>query len=99
MNKKLIDVLLHSPAVKKLIYQRIAENEVPIRYMCNEIDLDYQVFMKSYMNSTSGKAKVTEEQFRKILDMLGVDIRYQFVINENADVKKMRDELVAKYNG
>lgn len=93
----LLNVLLHSGAVRKLIYSRSLEYNIPLRYLCLEAGIDYMNFMRSYINSNSGKAKITEEQFIKILDILGIDVRYQFVINEKTDVTKARNELAEKY--
>lgn len=94
---ELLKILLHSVEIKKTIYKRSLEFKIPLRYLCLEAGVDYQNFMKSYINSNSGKARITEEQFRTILGILGIDIRYQFVINENADVKKTSADLAAKY--
>ncbi len=94
----LIDILRGSKEVKRLIVSRSFEYRIPLKYICLEVGLDYISFMQSYINSeTMANCSVTEEQFEKILKILGITIRPQFVIDELYDGLEQSIELTRKH--
>lgn len=94
---KLLDVLLNSNQLKRTIVERAFKYNIPIRYLCNEVGVDYKMFMSTYINSTSGDPKyITEEQFTNMLSLLGIETRFQFVISSDYDGNKIGQELSEK---
>lgn len=56
------------------------------------------MFMSTYINSTSGDPKyITEGQFIKMLGLIGIDVRFQFVINSEYNIEEYSKELAEKY--
>lgn len=54
--------------------------------------------MSGYINSTIGEAKITEKQFEGVLEMLGINLRFQFVVNKSFKASEMRCWLKEKYD-
>lgn len=95
---KLLDTILTSNQLKKIIVERSFKYQIPIRYLCDECGVDYKMFMSTYINSTSGDAKhVSEDQFVKMLSILGIDVRFQFVINKSYNIEEVSKGLSEKY--
>jgi len=96
-----IDVYLGSNELKKLIVERSFKLEIPLRYICNEAGIEYSKFINSYINSRSNKnCKVTEKQFDKIFEILGIKVRTQFLILSEESgyyAKEVKKELEQKY--
>lgn len=95
----LLETILKSKELRKVIVERSIRYTIPLRYVCKEVGIDYMLFMRQYINSNSARAKVTEEQFRKIFEMLGINIRYQFVINEDENEMKERSKILENKHG
>lgn len=95
---KLIDIFLGSAALKRQIVKRSIDFNIPIKYICSEIDVDYPSFMSAYINTPGvSDFEITEEQFRKMLGILGIDVRYQFVVDSEFDGKAESERLKVKY--
>lgn len=95
---RLIDVLRGSKEIKRLIVKRSFEYNIPLRYICNELEIDYTLFMRGYVNSNSmADCSLEEEDFSKIFEMLGITIKYQFIIDKEYDGLEVRNKLVQKY--
>lgn len=94
----LIDVCLGSAELKRFIWSRSIKFNIPLSYICSEIGIEYKEFMRSYMNVQGvSKLEITEEQFRKMLSILGISVRYQFVIDSNYNGAEVSDRLGEKY--
>lgn len=94
---KLLDVLLTSNQLKRAIVERSFKYGIPLRYLCSEAGVEYKMFMSTYINSTSGDPKyITEDQFLKILSLLGIETRFQFVISGSYDGNAVSKELAEK---
>lgn len=94
----LLEVLLNSKEIKRMIVKRSSDYNIPLRYLCREAGIDYNLFMRSYINALDQKAyEGTEEDLRKVLDTLGIKIRYQFVIDETIDLAEKSRLLTNKY--
>lgn len=94
----LLDLLYESKEIKRLVVQRSIDYNIPLRYLCNEVGLEYDRFMQTYINSSSSRtAKISESQFIEILKILGIDVRYQIVVNKNADMELVSRNLAEKY--
>jgi hypothetical protein len=92
------DFYIRSNALKVTIVERCKEFKIPMRYLCREAKIDYRHFMMAYINSRYGnECKITPEQFRRVLAVLGIEERRQFVVlsNYNGDEKAL--ELKNKY--
>lgn len=93
----LLETFMESKEVKKLIIQRSTDFRIPLRYVCREAAIDYDRFMSSYINATVwNKCDVTEKQFIKVLETLGINVRYQFIISKT-DMPARSAELAEKY--
>lgn len=90
---------LNSKEVKRLIVERSLALQLPLRYICHEIEYDYRLFMESYVNSVNNdNCKLTEEQFEKILELLGVTVRYQLVVDKAFDADGERNRMRENYD-
>lgn len=95
---KLLDIYLGSAELKKKIVQRSLEFQIPLAYICREIGIEYKTFMSSYINvSGPSSLEVTEEQFEKMLSILGISVRHQFIIMSDYNGKAISDTLSEKY--
>ena len=94
----ILETYLCSTELKKVIISRVREHNIPIRYICNAINVSYAQFMQSYINSMDGtKCNITEYQFEKMLDILGIEPRVQFVVKSDFNGQKVKDKLKRKY--
>jgi hypothetical protein len=95
----LLDIYLGSKEVKKMLVARSAEFEIPFRYVCEEIGVDYMHFMSSYINAIEAtKDPITEKQFEKMLEIFGIEVRTVFVIDKDYNGEAMRLHLKSKYD-
>ncbi len=96
----LLQRYLGSKELKKIIVERSFKFEIPLRYVCKEVGLEYKHFMDAYINSLENKDFVTtEDQFEKLLELLGIRVRVQFLVQgpENYDAAKIKEDLEIKY--
>lgn len=94
----LIEIYLGSAELKRLILKRSNEFNIPLKYVCSEVGLEYKSFMASYMNVQGvSTADITEEQFNKMLSILGVKVRHQFIIDVGYNGSEVSDKLGEKY--
>lgn len=94
-----IDIYLGSKELKRTIVERSFNLELPLRYICKEIGVDYKTFMSSYVNSLESTSfPITEDQFERMLEILGIGVRYQFIIDSDFDSEKMRFYLKSKHD-
>jgi hypothetical protein len=91
------EVLLNATEIKKLIINRSFEFNIPLKYICSEVGIEYRAFLDSYINAPVNPSGITEDQFKEILGILGVSLRYQLVIDKNIDMEKRSKELEEKY--
>lgn len=95
MPDRLIDVLLGSKEVKRLLVERSMRYQLPFRDICQKIGVDYMLFMSTYVNSSGGKEEViNESQFLELMKELGINVRYQFVVDKNFDDKINKEKLL-----
>jgi hypothetical protein len=96
-----LEKYLGSKELKKLIVQRSHALDIPFRYICTDVDLSYKHFMEAYINSIENKEfKVTEEQFEKILENLGIKVRMQLLVQnpgQEYNPDEVREKLKLKY--
>lgn len=96
---KLIDVILESKELKRTIVKRSLDYNIPLRYLCKESGIEYNTFIRSYINSTDGyMCEANEDQFKKLLGILGISIRYQFIIDKEVDMISVSNKLNDKYS-
>jgi hypothetical protein len=94
---KLLDIYLGSAELKRQIVKRSIDFNIPIKYICQECGVDYPTFMSAYINvSDVSRFEITEEQFTKLINMLGIKVRYQFVIDSEYDGASVSERLKAK---
>jgi hypothetical protein len=95
----ILKTYLGSNELKKVIIKRVTENSIPLRHVCNHIKYNYHSFMSSYINSVNASnCEITKEQFEKMLDLLGIEPRVQFVVKSDFDAKKVKADLEDEYN-
>jgi hypothetical protein len=96
---KLIDVLFKGKEIKKLIVKRSFDLEIPLRHVCEHCNINYSHFMSTYINTHSSlKCRLTEDEILRVLETLGVSMRYQFLIDEDYDKKERKSYLKNKYD-
>jgi len=96
---RLIDALLGSKELKRELVERSFEFGIPFKMICNEVGIEYKVFMASYINShESPNSEITEEQLKEVMALLGMQVRYQFVIDKSFDHAAVKQKLVNKEN-
>lgn len=96
----LLERYLGSKEIKKLLVERSFKFEIPFRYVCKEIGVEYKHFMDAYINSMENKKfEITEEQFEKMLDIFGIKVRVQFLIQgpEKYNPVEIKKKLQEKY--
>lgn len=94
----ILEIYLGSKELKKLIIRRSEEFEIPFRYICNDIKMDYRDFMQSYINSLSNdNFSITEQQFERLLELLGIKLKHQFIIKSDYPAGSIREMLREKY--
>lgn len=95
---KLLKIYLGSAEIKRKIVERSVEFNIPLAYICGEIGIEYNALMKSYINVLGiSRLEITEEQFEKMLSILGISVRHQFVIETDYDGKEVSKALNEKY--
>jgi len=63
-----------------------------------ELGIEYKDFMASYINSNSMReCNISEEDFEKILKLLGVTIQHRFIIDKDYDGVKEKNELMQRH--
>lgn len=83
----LIEIFRESKALKRLIVQRSLQYRIPFRYICAQVGVEYTGFMSGYINTVDGsKSGFTEEQMFQILQILGITVRFNFVIDKDIDM-------------
>lgn len=97
MSSKLLDIYLGSKELKKLLISRSEELQIPFKYICHDLGIDYTDFMKQYINSNSANMPIGEEMFGKILSYLGINVRFQFVVDTGFRALEVQQELKNKY--
>lgn len=96
---KMLSIYLGSAELKKELIARSIKYEIPFKYVCSEIGINYDEFMRSYINSTSSNLDIAEEKFSDLLTMFGIEVRVQFVTHLEFGQKALRDRLKEKYAG
>lgn len=95
---RLLSTYLTSLELKKTIVKRSTELEIPFRYICHDINVEYKHFMATYINSEgTGECKLTVKQFEEMLDILGMSTRFQFVVKKDYPASEIREKLKDKY--
>lgn len=93
-----IDILLNNLEIKKLVVERSIKYSIPLKFLCAEAGLDYNKFMLSYINAKNPSG-VSEEQFLKILECLGIELKLNLIINSSIDMSLKSRQLEEKYQG
>lgn len=92
------ELFKESKELKRLIYRRSREHNIPIAHVCHDIGIDYWGFMKKHFNATDKTTfEISEEQILKLFEVYGIKIRYTFVIDDSVDMVKTRVRLNHNY--
>jgi hypothetical protein len=97
MPNRLLNTYLGSKELKKLLVSRSEELQIPFRYICHEIGIVYKDFMKQYINSNGINMEITEGEFERILAILGVSVRFQFVVDKHYRALEVQQKLKNNY--
>lgn len=54
--------------------------------------------MAQYINGASGTLEISEEKFEGILALLGINMRFQFVVEKGFKALEVRERLKYKYD-
>ena len=88
----------HNTEIKQLLVNRSNQFQIPLRHACRAARVNYQEFMRTYINRVdSSDTKLAFEQFEKICEVLGVTIRFTFVVKEDHPGQEVRKDLESKY--
>lgn len=90
------DTILTSKEIRRLIVNRSFELGIPLRYVCYEAGLGYTPFMRGYINSTV-KSQLDPNKILKVLELLGVDVKYQFIVNKEFNGPARKEYLKINY--
>lgn len=94
----LVQIFQESKELKKTIVERSLKNEIPLKYICREAHVSYQDFMKQYINiSSTSSLEIKDWQIQKILETIGIKIRFQFMIDTSLDMREEGIKLIKKY--
>lgn len=94
----LLKTFTQSKELKRTIVERSVKHKIPFRYLCKEARIGYQEFMASYINVMGASHIELEEwQVKKILRLLGISIRIQFLVDSSIDMNKISFELNEKH--
>jgi len=93
-----LDILIKNKEVRKAVVERSFLHKIPFKFICSECKFNYDNFMDAYINSKDGEYfNCTEQQFRMMLEILGIKVRHQVVIDKSIDMKAVSDRLSEKY--
>lgn len=96
---RLLETYRGSRELKKAVIQRSFDLGIPFKHICRHIGVDYSNFMAAYINSSNGdKAKITEDQFSDMLEILGIKTTFQFIIDTKYDPSEIKAALKEKYD-
>ena len=94
----LFDGLIQSKEIKKLLVNRSFEYKIPLKYVCDEVGVNYSAFMEGYINSVNSDFfEIKEEKFIEVLNFLGINIRMAVIVDTSKDMKKLSYDLSQKY--
>jgi len=94
---KLLDVLRTNKEIRRLIVEKATKYRLPLRMLSEYAGIEYKLFLSEYINPIdSVNTEITEEQFEKMLNLLGVEIRFQFVTNTSRDIETEIRDFVRK---
>lgn len=97
MPNKLLHTYLTSKELKGLIVQRSIEFQLPLRYICHKVGISHDSFMRSYINGGGLNLEIEECQFEQILEILGISIRFQFVVQREYNACEVQGQLKEEY--
>lgn len=94
---RLLKTYLTSLQLKKTIVRRSTDLEIPFRYICHDLGIEYRHFMATYINGGGENCEISEKDFEKMLEILGISVRFQFVISDTYRPDEIRDKLKKQY--
>ncbi len=53
--------------------------------------------MSQYINGVNGNLNITEEQFERVLEILGIKMRVQFVVKRDYTASDLQKQLKEEY--
>lgn len=93
----LLRTFLESKELKRCIVERSFDHNIPLRYVCREAGVTENEFLKSYINVNGvSRMEITEDQIKRVLSVLGINVRYQFVIDTTIDMNQVSKNLSSK---
>lgn len=95
----MLKTILNSKELKRLLVSISNESRIPFKYLCEEVGIDYNEFMMSYINVKGlSTADISEDKFKELLKLLGISIRTQFVVDTKIDLESLKSKLAVKYD-
>lgn len=91
----LLKNLKESTQVRKAIIEQSENFLIPLQYVCLKAGIHYPSFITHYLRTKEGSSfDVTEEDFLKLLELLGFDVRITIVkVADEAQMFERREEL------
>lgn len=96
---RLSEILLTSKEIKRLIVKRSFELEIPLTHICSHLGISYVRLMKHYINGNSPEIMQMDSiQILRILELLGVKMKYQFIVDPDFNVEVSKAKIKQKKN-
>jgi hypothetical protein len=87
--------MINNKPLKRAIVERSIKYGIPLKFLCLDAKVNYENFMRQYINTPGDSGlEITEKQFERIINRLGISIRFQFVIDGDFDVIKHNERLM-----
>lgn len=94
----LVDIFLSSKELKRTIVKLSIDHNIPLKYLAKDIGIEYPYLMKSYINSLNHERfEITEGQIDRLLKLLGIEVRTQFVLKSDHKFKEIQELLKEKH--
>jgi hypothetical protein len=94
----LLHTYLNSVEIKKLLVSRSQEFNIPFKWICAEVGINYNHFLERYINALdSSKYVISEKAFEEILELLGVYVKVSLVISKCFRADTVLERLKEKY--
>lgn len=94
----LLHTYLNSVEIKKLLVSRSQGFNIPFKWICAEVGINYNKFLNEYINALdSSKYVISEKAFEDILGLLGMDVKVQIILKKDFRADTVLERLKEKY--
>lgn len=101
MEKRPYDKLFASKELKKLIVQRLQENNISPYLLSQEAEINWKEFKSYYLNVTDPRdahRKFNQEKLLKVCELLGIKVKLLLVVQDSFDPESLK-QTISKHRG